>query len=107
MRRPVDILVGADRWFRRHNYKRKYKKGSPLELFQPFTEWHNRKADRNIADSWAEAIEQLLVLAEGTPYLASIQAMKLTGAFRPESMFYTQIGEPQRILLGGVRGVPK
>jgi hypothetical protein len=98
MRRPVDILVAAERW-----YRREHREGSPMELFEKYTQWHNAQAERDIPSSWSGVIDQLVDLARETPYAASVEAMKLSRAFRPESMFYTQIGEPHQIILGGTR----
>lgn len=98
MRRPVDILVAASRW-----HERRGRTGSPMELFARYTEWHNRNSDRNIATSWSSTLDQLVTLAEGTQYKDAMVAMRHKRAFRPESMFYTHIGEPHRILLGTSR----
>jgi hypothetical protein len=99
--RPVDILVGA--------YRRARKHAKPLDsielfepyvrgLFYPYAKLHHQEG-LLFRDTWHLAPERLRRLAKGTPYEDAIEGVTRENAFRPESMFYTQIGEPQRVLI--------
>ncbi len=91
--RPVDVLSAAERYAR----SQRTAPGNVMELFVRFT--HEHRSNPELLD-WTRTPERLLEMARGTPFANAVTSVVARCLFRPESMFYTQLGEPERILLG-------
>jgi hypothetical protein len=98
LRRPVDILVAAADWCRKRRVR------DPDDVYKLFAEYvreHNaRRVARRPRDLWRGVESTLVRLAQGTPYREAIDTIIANRLYRPESQFYTVIGDADRILLG-------
>ena len=100
-RRPLDIILACHHRMRNRSGSSGMLQsiGSYVQdVFAPYTKLHNQEGIP-FAETWHLVGERLCRVAKGTSYESVIRDVVQRRAFRPESMFYTQIGEPQRILI--------
>jgi hypothetical protein len=89
--RAFDVLIAAASYLSR-------KRRRAVDVPQLLN--HHAQLIQEGVLGWAEIPKRLREVAEGTPFAPAIKAVVDQNLFRPESMFYTHVGEPDRILVG-------
>jgi hypothetical protein len=92
----LDIVISAERWATR--------RGKPFPdsdiLYERLGQSLVRQEPTSYSEYTREVPRRLLEVAQGTPFEAPLTAVISRGLYRPESWFYTHIGEPDRVLVG-------
>lgn len=92
----TDIVLSAAQWARR----RGKVFPDPELLYQRLGKSLSDDEPKSYAELTREVPRRLVDLARGTPFESPIASVVTRGLYRPESWFYTHIGEPERVLIG-------
>lgn len=97
LRRPVDILVAAGDWCAKHGVD----PSGIMNLFSDYVEeYKNRRVARTKRELWKAVETSIVRISAGTPFQEAIETVVEHHLYRPESLFYTILGDADRIVLG-------